>query len=88
MVKCDEIKEKIREYLINELKEVSDESVDIKIEDEDNLLNGDILNSLGIVKFISFIEETFNVDVIDASIELEDFSTINSICTLIENRLG
>lgn len=88
MVKCDEIKEKIREYLINELKEVSDGSVDIKIQDEDNLLNGDILNSLGIVKFISFIEETFNVDVIDASIELEDFSTINSICALIEKRLS
>lgn len=88
MVKCDEIKEKIREYLINELKEVSDGSVDIKIQDGDNLLNGDILNSLGIVKFISFIEETFNVDVIDASIELEDFSTINSICALIEKRLS
>lgn len=50
---------------------------------EDSLLSSGLLDSLAIVKLLSFVEEEFNVEISDADFDPENFETLNSITKLI-----
>ncbi|MBR6403069.1 MAG: hypothetical protein IKS48_06765 [Eubacterium sp.] len=80
-----EIKTVVKEYL---LSEASAESKELLEKDENvDILGGNILDSLGIVKFLAFVEEQFDVDLVDSNIELDDFSSLSRLCNLIEQKI-
>lgn len=50
---------------------------------DDSLLERGILDSLAIVKLLSFLEEEFDVEIDDADFDPDNFETINSIAKLV-----
>lgn len=52
---------------------------------DDDLLSSGVLNSLGILKLVSFIEERFNIRVPDEDIVFENFQSIDCLSAYLEN---
>lgn len=50
---------------------------------DDSLLSSGVLDSLAIVKLLSFVEEEFDVEISDADFDPENFETLNTIAKLI-----
>ncbi len=57
-----------------------------EIHPEDDLLSEGILDSLGILQLVSFIEETFDVEVDDEDVVLENFMTITALNDFIQSK--
>jgi methoxymalonate biosynthesis acyl carrier protein len=53
----------------------------------DNLVEAEIMDSLGIMKLILFLENNFAVKISDDDLTLENFSSIQSIYSLVENKM-
>lgn len=72
----ENIKEKIKSFLEKDTRrEIKDYSV--------NLIDVGILDSLGIIKLITFIEKEFEIDINIDSMDEESFSSINSLAEQI-----
>jgi acyl carrier protein len=54
---------------------------------DEDLLEKGIIDSLGIMKLVVFIEETFGIEVIDEEIIPENFQTINMMVKFIEQKI-
>jgi acyl carrier protein len=52
---------------------------------DDGLLSSGLLDSLAIVKLLSYLEDEFDVEIDDADFDPENFETINSIAALISS---
>ena len=52
----------------------------------DDLIESEILDSLGIMKLILFLENTYSVKIADDDLTLENFSSIMSINSLLERK--
>jgi len=75
-------KREVREFIIDRLAK-SDEQRNIS--DEDNIIVAGIVDSLGIMHLISFLEENFSVNVPDEDILPENFESIDSIVRYIQS---
>jgi methoxymalonate biosynthesis acyl carrier protein len=82
-----DIKETIKAFIYNEILD-SQENKAIQLTDDKELLNSNLLNSLGVVKLMGFIEEKFNIDVVDENIDLKDFESITAVCNLISRKMN
>jgi acyl carrier protein len=73
------------------IKHIEQELASQEIEDglnaKDDLLGGGILDSLGMMKLISFIEETFSIDVAPEDMVIENFMTVENVCEYINKKL-
>lgn len=49
-----------------------------------NLFESGSLSSLDVLDLLSFIEETFNIDISDEDIGVENFGSINAIVNFVE----
>jgi len=56
------------------------------LEDDELLIGAGIVDSLGILKLVSFIEEKFGIEVLDEELIPENFQTINDISNLIKTK--
>ena len=74
----EEIKKYIEEEFVTETDDVDLDTVD--------LLEEEIVDSLGIFTLISFIEEKFGVSIDPTDINLDNFQTLDTITTLVESR--
>lgn len=70
----------IEEYL-------SSEDLDNGIELDEDLLGSGILDSLGMMKLITFIEEEFNCKVLPEEMVIENFMTVGNISEFLQNKL-
>ena len=52
----------------------------------DDLIESEILDSLGIMKLILFLENTYSVKISDDDLTLENFTSITTINSLIEKK--
>lgn len=57
-----------------------------EVSTDDDLLSSGILNSLGILKLVSFIEERFDIRVPDEDIVFENFQSIDCLSTYLETQ--
>ena len=71
-----QIKEKLRDFF----QEYSDYSPS----DNENLFDKNILDSYGIVEFLSYIDEQLDIEIQIEDITEENFSTIEKISKLID----
>lgn len=67
-------------------EELASEEIDGGLEASDDLLGGGILDSLGMMKLITFIEETFNIEVAPEDMVIENFMTVENICEYINGK--
>ena len=74
----------LEEYIIDELM-YSDHKQE-SIDPAENLIANGTIDSLGILKLTAFIENTFNIKIIDEDITKENFQSINTIKWLIEKK--
>ncbi len=57
------------------------------LEPDEDLLEQGIIDSLGIMKLILFIEETFSITVLDEEIVPENFQCLNSMVKFVEQKI-
>jgi acyl carrier protein len=60
----------------------------IRLTGNTQLLEEKILDSLGMLELISFVEETFSIEVPDEDIIPDHFGTIEKLARYVEMRIG
>jgi len=60
---------------------------DFKYEFDDNLLNAGIIDSAGLIAFIVYIEQKFNIQIPDEDLLPENFSSITIIANYIRSKV-
>lgn len=83
-----EIRETTRKIIVEiiALNNESDEKP-IKFEDDDSLIDGGFIDSIGAVQLIEECIQNFNVLIHPAELSLENFDTVNRICQFIQSKL-
>jgi len=56
------------------------------IEEDKDLLTSGLIDSLGILKLVSFMEEQFAIDIPSEDVEYENFHSIESMSRYLANR--
>lgn len=75
-----EITARLRKYIVNELLDGDGKD----LEPTTPLLQWGILDSIGIVSLLSFIEEDMGIEVPDQSVRPEYFESIEHLATMLE----
>jgi methoxymalonate biosynthesis acyl carrier protein len=53
----------------------------------DDLVEAEVMDSLGIMKLILFLEENFQIKISDEDLTLENFTSIETIYSLAESKM-
>ncbi|HSL21135.1 MAG TPA: phosphopantetheine-binding protein [Vicinamibacterales bacterium] len=77
----NEFATKITEFIITEVN--PDLNLSTLAADEP-LIESGIVDSLGVLKILAFLDEAFGVDLSSDQIKLENFKDVRSICGLLE----
>ena len=72
------LKEYIREELMNGSNNELDES--------ENLLAAGIIDSLGILRLVSFVEEKFGIEVPDEDVTIDNFQSVKSMSDYVASQ--
>jgi len=81
--RLSDISDRIREFIVTELMF---EDSTATLSDETPLLEG-VIDSLGLMQMISFIEEEFDVAIDDAEVTASNFRTVADIERLVEQKV-
>ena len=73
------MEEKLIEYIKTEIL-----GEDHSLTSEDDLLSSGMIDSVGIMRLIAFIESNFNIKVPPQDMVIENFITVSAICTYIQ----
>jgi acyl carrier protein len=76
----NELSDKIKEFIRTE---VSPELQLSELTDEEPLIESGVIDSLGVLKIMSFLDESFGVDLSSEEIRLENFKNVRTICDLV-----
>jgi acyl carrier protein len=77
-----EISNKVREFIASE---IMFEDASSTLTDDTPLLGG-VIDSLGLMQLISFIEEEFDVTIDDAEVTADNFRTVGDIDHLVSEK--
>jgi acyl carrier protein len=78
-----DVKDVLKNYLHEEL---DDNAAPVEVKEEDNLLANGIIDSLGVLKLVSFIEHQFNIEVPDEDVTINNFRSLKDIATYLETK--
>jgi len=70
----------IRQYIVTEL--IKDKK-QANLKDSDSLIESGIVDSLGIMKLIGFLEDKISIQITDDELVPENFSSVDSIAALV-----
>ena len=76
-----ELKHKLKQFIMTEVN--PDRNLE-GLEDDEPLLESGIIDSLGVLKILGFLDEEFGIDLSADQIKLEKFKDISTICALVE----
>jgi acyl carrier protein len=79
----NELSTKIKEFIMTE---VNPDLGLTHLEDDEPLIDSGIVDSLGVLKIMSFLDETFGVDLSSSEIKLENFRDVKAICALVHQQ--
>ncbi|NIT37091.1 MAG: hypothetical protein GTN49_11440 [candidate division Zixibacteria bacterium] len=77
---ADELKDKIREYVVDEYVE---EGEDIEVKDDTPLISGGLVDSFSMVSLKLFLETEYSIKIPDERATAEAFDTVNAIAALV-----
>jgi acyl carrier protein len=60
----------------------------LEINDQDNIIENGVVDSLGLIKMVNFLEENFSLRLGDEDIVPENFESIESISILLERTMN
>ena len=78
-----DIEKIIKEYIISEIMHEKSMS---SIRNDQPLLESGIIDSVGLLHLITFIEERFNIQIPDEEVIPENFENLNKIASLIKKK--
>ena len=58
---------------------------DIELSPEDDLLGSGLLDSMGVMRLVGFVEETFNIKIPPEDIVIENFMHVKAITNYVES---
>lgn len=73
----------IRDFITSEMLQ---RPLDAPIGDDDPLVESGIIDSMGVMNLLGFLEETFSIQIPGEELMPENFSTINAIVALVERQ--
>jgi acyl carrier protein len=76
-----EAQSKLKHFIVVELMHEEDDGL---LSDEEPLLGSGIVDSLGIMRLVSYIEEEFGVEVGEDDLVPEHFQTVNRMAAFVE----
>lgn len=87
-MELQEIKEITRKIVL-EIIVLNNKTVEkpAKLEDDDSLIDGGYIDSIGAVELIEECVQNFDILIHPAELSLENFDTINRICQFIQSKL-
>lgn len=68
-------------------KNLAKNSEHLEITDQDNIIMNGMVDSLGLIKVVNFLEERFSIKLKDEDIIPDHFESIESISVLLEKTL-
>jgi D-alanine--poly(phosphoribitol) ligase subunit 2 len=77
---ADEIKDKVREYVVDEYVE---EGEDVEVKDDTPLISGGLVDSFSMVSLKLFLETEYDIKIPDEKATAEAFDTVNAIAALV-----
>ncbi len=77
------IKDELEKYLLSEVVIYHDKKT---IEPDEDLLTQGLIDSMGILQLVNFVEKTFAVEVGDEEIVPENFRSLNCLNEFIKNK--
>jgi acyl carrier protein len=81
----DRIEERLRRYIGVEL---APNATTAALADDAPLIEGGVIDSMGIFELVSFVEREFGVQIADEELVLDNFRTIGTIARLIDSKAG
>lgn len=69
------------------LRDIAADSIKKSLDPDENLLEQGMIDSLGLMKLIAFMEKTFSIKITDQEIFPENFQSINSMVRLVEQKM-
>lgn len=78
----EELRAKIRAHVVSHfhLRRTRD------LSDEDSLLDAQVIDSLGILELVGYLEETFAIEVTDDDLSPENFDSIAALARFVARR--
>jgi acyl carrier protein len=75
----------IRDFI---LQEILHENQPGLLSNDDQLVESGIIDSLGVMTLLSFIEQNFSINVPDNELTPDNFASISTITALVESQIG
>ena len=79
-----DIKEQIRSYIAENLLFSTD---GFDYSDDSSLRQESIIDSIGVLNLILFVEETFDIHVDDREVTPDNFDSVNALAAFVEHKL-
>lgn len=78
------MKDQLKQYVKQELLDADQQ---VEIHDDDNLLMDEIVDSMGMIRLVAFIEDQWAIQVPPEDVTIENFMSISTINHYLERRL-
>lgn len=75
--------EQIKQFILSDL--IKDGSA-TELDNDENLIDSGVVDSLGIMKLVAFLEKSFKIAVSDDEILLDNFETIDAISGFLSSK--
>jgi acyl carrier protein len=79
----NDISAKIKDFIMTE---VNPDLGLTRLDDDEPLIESGIVDSLAVLKIMSFLDEAFGVDLSSSEIRLENFRDVKTICGLVQQQ--
>jgi acyl carrier protein len=79
------IEQSVRDFIVRELLYEEEAAT---LDDDESLFARRAIDSIGLLRIVSFLEETYAVQIIDEELIPENMETIRSIATLVRSKQG
>ena len=73
----------IKDFIQNEIIQ---DTMDRPLDDNDQLVESGIVDSLGIMSLLSFLEEKFSIQIPSEDLNPENFASVSTITALVERQ--
>ena len=75
------LRAEIRDFVLNELlKGMVDES---ELQDNRQMIKDGLIDSIGIMRLLTFLSQTYNIELTDDDFKMKNFESIDNICEFV-----
>ena len=77
------VKQQVRDYIAENFMFSSN---GFEMNDDESFLEAGVVDSLGVLELVTFVEETFAVEVLDEEIVPDNFDSVDNLAAYIERK--